>query len=213
MISRDNVIVALDGMTETEALKFAKLLAGKIWGFKINDLLFSDIDLIRKLKPYGRVFADAKLHDIPNTVANGVRRLAEAGADIITVHASGGIEMMKAACRNSKPAKIVAVTVLTSAPDNKKVTQLVRDAAAAGVGGIVCSGRDLAIIQQIPAARSLLKVVPGVRPDGYAKKDDQKRIVTPAYARASGADFIVIGRPIIAASDPEAALAALDWEE
>ena len=97
MENKHKIIVALDGISEKEALRMAKILKGRVWGFKVNDLLFEDGRIIAKLKKFGNVFADAKLHDIPNTVGNSVARLSRAGADMITVHGSGGIEMMKAA--------------------------------------------------------------------------------------------------------------------
>lgn len=203
-MKKDNrIIIALDGMSSAEALRFAKELKGLVWGFKVNDLLFSDSNIIQKLKKFGKVFADAKLHDIPNTVANSVCKLRDAGADIITVHASGGVEMMKAAMANTGKSKIIAVTVLTSLLNNsKEVARFTQDALSAGVDGIVCSGPDLKLIKKIKGSKSLLKVIPGVRPSWYKSKDDQKRKVTPAEAIKLGADFLVIGRPITSAKDP-----------
>ncbi|MDP3730979.1 MAG: orotidine-5'-phosphate decarboxylase [bacterium] len=191
----NKIIIALDGMSEVEALRIAKLLKGKVWGFKINDLLFADPGIIKKLKKFGNVFADAKLYDIPNTVANSVRRLSAVGADMITVHASGGIEMMRAAKENAGHSKILAVTVLTSfkGSQNKIVLKLAREAEKAGLDGIVCSGHELKYVSKLP----LLKVVPGIRPKGYNRKDDQKRTVTAEEAVKLGADYLVIGRPII----------------
>ncbi len=207
MGSRDKIIVALDGISEKEALRIAKILKGHAWGFKVNDLLFDNIAVIRKLKKFGKVFADAKLYDIPNTVSNCVKRLSSAGADLITVHASGGIEMMKAAKQSAGQSKILAVTILTSSETNsRKVAKLTRDALRANVDGIVCSGRDLLSIQHISGSQSLLKVVPGIRPNWYKKKDDQKRIITPKEALKLGADYLVIGRPILNAEDPIKAL-------
>lgn len=197
------IIIALDGITEKEAVRFAKLFSGMVWGFKVNDLLFDDINIIRKLKKFGRVFADAKLHDIPNTVANSVTRLSRAGADMITVHASGGINMMKAAKRNAGRSKILAVTVLTSEKARPAIVlQRVREAVEAGADGVVCSGRDLTLIGRVRGARNLLKIVPGIRPEWYNRKDEQKRSVTFKEAISGGADFAVIGRPIIKSRDP-----------
>jgi len=210
VMSNKKIIVALDGISEKEALHFARLFKGKVWGFKINDLLFGDIRIIRKLKRFGKVFADAKLYDIPNTVANGVARLSRAGADIITVHASGGVGMIKAAKRSTGRSKIVAVTVLTSGKaHNTRMMQLVREAVAAKVDGIVCSGRDLPLVSRVRGSRALLKVVPGIRPDWYTKKDDQKRSVTFNKAIGRGADFLVIGRPITRSKDPLGVLARI----
>ena len=192
------VIVALDGMSEAEALIIAKLLQNLVWGFKVNDLLYEDVSIIRKLKKFGRVFVDAKLYDIPNTVANSVKRISLLGADFITVHASGGIEMMRSAKLNAGKAKIIAVTVLTSKKLQSvgEVVKLTKDAIKAKVHGIVCSGHELESIKSIPGSKKLIKIVPGIRPAWYRIKDDQNRKMTPKEALRSGADYLVIGRPL-----------------
>ena len=201
------IIVALDGMSEKKALDLAVSLKGLVWGFKINDLLFNGAAIIGKLKKYGKVFADAKLYDIPNTVKNSVTALPTAGADLITVHASGGIEMMKAAKKSAGKSKIIAVTILTSVNGqqeflNNSISKLAKNATNAGVNGIVCSARELKTIAKIGELRSLIKIVPGIRPIWYDKNDDQKRIVTPREAILAGADFIIIGRPITESLNP-----------
>lgn len=202
-----DIIIALDGISEREALRIARLMSGLVWGFKINDLLFGGVAIIRKLKKFGRVFADAKLHDIPNTVAHSVERLSAAGADMITVHASGGVPMMAAAKQKAGRSKILAVTVLTSEKENKRaLVALTRSALEAGVDGIVSSGRDLEHLRSVPGSERLFKVVPGIRPSRYRARDDQKRTVTPSAARMLGADYLVIGRPILNATDPLKAL-------
>jgi len=204
----DKIIIALDGISEKEALRIAKTMKGRVWGFKVNDLLFTDAKIIYKLKKFGKVFADAKLHDIPNTVANSVKKLSAAGADLITVHASGGIEMMKAAKQNAGRSKILAVTILTSKEENiREVVKLTRNALKAGADGIICSGQDLLSIRRLRKSELLLKVVPGIRPNWYKKKDDQKRIITSKEAFKLGADYLVVGRPILNAEDPIKALA------
>lgn len=197
----DNIIIALDGMPSRRALALARRFKDLVWGFKVNDLLFDGI--IPGLKRYGRVFADAKLHDIPNTVANSVRRLSLAGADMITVHAAGGVEMMWAATRAKGRSKIIAVTVLTSRRKNDAAfKELLKDARTAGVHGIVCSAHEVPLIRK----KDLLVVVPGIRPLGYTVSDDQKRTATPRQALDAGADLLVIGRPITRVRDPEKAL-------
>lgn len=197
-MNNKKVIVALDGITQEKALKIAKSLSGLVWGFKINDLLYENISIIRKLKKYGNVFADAKFHDIPNTVANSVRKLSDQGVDIITVHASGGIEMMKAAKKNSGKSKIIAVTVLTSSKLNfpTEVLRLTKKTIEAGLYGIVCSGHELKSIVRIEGIKGHLKIVPGIRPSWYKEKDDQVRKMTPDEAIRLGADYLVIGRPL-----------------
>lgn len=206
------IIIALNGIPPRRALATARKLKGSVWGFKVGDLLYEDRSIIFKLKKFGSVFADVKLHDIPNTVGNGVRRLSRAGVDIITVHASGGIEMMRAAKQNAGKSKIIAVTVLTSQKEkniNKKVLKLAQDARKAGLWGIVCSGHELKTLNRAAGIKNMAKIVPGVRPAWYKKKDDQKRKVTPREAINLGADFLVIGRPITGSRDPLLALKKL----
>ena len=218
------IIIALDGMSVSRALKIAKLLSGKAWGFKVNDLLHNPKFQIKNLKKYGHVFIDAKLHDTPNTVFNSVRQLSRQGVEMITVHASGGFDMMKsakqAALRRAQgKTKIIAVTVLTSIGGDvrNKVLKLARDAQEAGVDGIVCSAHELKYLKNIKPINKiqggLLKIVPGIRPSWYGKKDDQKRSATPKEALRAGADYLVIGRPITQAKDPVKALASVNPEK
>lgn len=206
------MIIALDGVTVKKALTIARALSGKVWGFKVGDLLYDDSSIIQKLKKFGYVFADVKLHDIPNTVANSVKKLSRAGADMITVHASGGVKMMEAAKQNAGKSKIVAVTILTSQKEkntNKKVIKLAQNAQKAGLWGVVCSGHELEALNRVPGIKKMIKVVPGIRPAWYTKKDDQKRKITPNKAIQLGADYLVIGRPVTGAKGPLKALKAL----
>lgn len=214
MSPASRVIVPLDGISEAEALELAQRLEGHVWGFKVNDLLMqSGLRIITALKAHGHVFADPKLHDIPNTVANGVRRLADVGADLITIHASGGSAMVAAARAASADAKILAVTVLTSMTDADAqavytdsaadaVTRLASLAVEAGAHGVVSSPLELPQLAADPTTAAALKVTPGVRPSGYGVADDQRRTRTPAEAVEAGADLLVIGRPITGAADP-----------
>lgn len=201
---KENLIIALDGITSKEALEIARKLKKEVWGFKVGDLLYEDSSIIQKLKKFGYVFVDVKLHDIPNTVANSVKKLSHAGADMITVHASGGIKMMKAAQQNAGRSKILAVTILTSQNNKntkRNVIKLAQDAITAGVQGIVCSGHELKALKGVRGIKSIIRVVPGIRPVWYTKKDDQKRTITPDEAIKLGADYLVIGRPITKAKD------------
>ncbi len=212
---KERIIVALDGMNGEQALALAGTLGSKVWGFKVNDLLIQEgVSIITSLKRFGKVFADAKLHDIPNTVGNGVKALAGAGADIITVHVSGGRAMLKAAASNAGNAKIVAVTVLTSFSEEdsleifqRKPLAAILDfaalAEASGVHGITCSPQELDDLREV---KQLFKVTPGVRPSWYGKADDQKRVLTPKQALDKGSDFLVIGRPITGDENPAAAV-------
>lgn len=206
---KSRIVVALDGVTLRGALDIASRLKNKIWGFKINDLLFEP-NSIPKLKKFGRVFADAKLYDIPSTVARSVARLERAGADLITVHASGGVEMMKAALRQAqgtpkhKRTKILGVTVLTSksSVNKKEFLKLAANIKKAGLDGVVCSAHELKYLRK----SKLLKIVPGIRPKWYDKSDDQSRKATPQEALKLGADLLVIGRPIVRSKEPAKAV-------
>ena len=210
------VVVALDGIDRARALELAAELSNVVWGFKVNDLLLQyGVSIISDLKKFGAVFADAKLHDIPNTVSNSVARLAGAGADLITIHGSGGVKMIEAACRGKAQAKILAVTVLTSIDDETSksiygvsprdgVERLAGLALAGGADGVVCSPEELGLFES-GRLSSLIRVTPGIRPADYGKSDDQSRVLTPEAAIKRGASLLVIGRPITGEKDPRAA--------
>ncbi len=167
------------------------------------------------------VFLDLKLHDIPNTVGRAARVLGALGVDYLTLHAFGGLDMLKAGVEGLaegatnaglEPPVAVAVTVLTSdrsAPDHI-VPQRVRLAAEAGCGGLVCAAKDLKDARTL--APRLIRVVPGIRPAGDAPHEqphDQVNVATPGEAMAAGADLLVIGRAVTAAPDPAEAAAAI----
>lgn len=214
----EQLIVALDSLGRDRSLELAKELSGSVWGFKVNDLLLSEgARIITELKQYGRVFADPKLYDIPNTVGNEVEVLTKAGADLITVHASGGPDMLRAAVSAAGSAGILAVSVLTSFDERSAsavfatdvrsmVRRLVELACAAGVNGVVCSPQELDLLKEIPDAGTCLKVTPGVRPEWYGKEDDQARTMSPRQATDAGASLLVIGRPITGDSSPRDAV-------
>lgn len=215
---KDKVIIALDAMNRSQALDLARTLSGEVWGFKVNDLLLQyGVEVIRELKKLGHVFADPKLYDIPNTVANGVRELAAAGADLITVHASGGKKMLARAAEAAGASRILAVTVLTSfddagcsevygRPAAKAVNDLATLSASSGVHGIVCSPQELDDVRQFGA---LMKVTPGIRPSWHGRADDQVRTLTPQQAVERGASYIVVGRPVTEHEDPPRAVRSL----
>jgi orotidine-5'-phosphate decarboxylase len=170
------------------------------------------------------IFLDLKFHDIPNTVAGAVRAAAALpGLELVNVHASGGLEMMRAAARavtglRQRP-RVLAVTILTSldaaalrrvgmiGPPQRRVVALARLAQQAGLDGVVCSAHELHSIRQACGSK-FLTVVPGIRP-ASAAKGDQSRVATPAQAIRAGADYLVVGRPITAARDPRAAAEAI----
>lgn len=206
----NKIIIALDGISIQEALNMARKIKGKVWGFKVNDLIFdpsAGVNIIPKLKKFGKVFADIKLHDIPSTVARSVARLEKMEADMITVHASGGIEMMKAAKSAAKFSKILGVTFLTSqkSVEKKEFLKLVADIKKAKLDGVVCSALELKYLK----FTRLLKVVPGIRPKWCKEKDDQSRKATPSEAVNAGADFLVIGRPVVQSKKQAEALAQI----
>jgi len=221
---QSRIVIPLDGLDKKGAFELAELLKGLVWGFKVNDLLVEcGTRIIEELKSYGKVFADAKLHDIPNTVANQITRLSQAGADLITVHASGGLEMLSRARDSRGSSRILAVTVLTSineescrslfgASPSDVVLRLARLAKASGVDGIVCSPNELAALSSEPSLSGLLRVTPGIRPNWYGKSDDQMRTDTPSQAVKLGAGLLVIGRPITGHRDPLEAVRLINRE-
>lgn len=210
------ICVALDTPELPRALELAKLLHGHVGMLKIGMEFFYALGAAGydAIAASGiPIFLDMKLHDIPNTVAQGLKSLMRLQPAIINIHASGGLDMMKAA-RDvvHGDTKLIAVTVLTSlsTPDAYDVGfgwdthglahKLAVLAKSAKLDGVVCSPEDTKIIKNI-CGPSFLTVVPGIRLDGVAAQD-QKRIATPKVAMASGADILVIGRAITGADDP-----------
>jgi orotidine-5'-phosphate decarboxylase len=173
------------------------------------------------------IFLDLKLHDIPNTVAGAVRAVLPLAPAMLTLHAAGGGAMIEAARRAAEPAGaarplLLAVTVLTSLDaealhatgvaggPRQQVLRLARLALDAGADGLVCSAHEVAMLRDA-LGRAPVLVVPGIRPHGAAA-GDQARVMTPRDAKAAGADWVVVGRPITAAADPAAAAAAIAAE-
>ncbi|UCC38312.1 MAG: orotidine-5'-phosphate decarboxylase [Candidatus Aminicenantes bacterium] len=220
------IIVALDVGSKEKALLLVKQLE-EARVFKVGLRLFSaeGPSLLQEIKNLGRnVFLDLKLHDIPNTVADAVRVAVRHNAFMLTLHSSGGREMMQRAAEaaaeeaekkgTTKPL-LLAVTILTSLKDEQlreigmeedtlnQVLKLAKLAKQAGVDGIVCSPQEIEIVKR-ELGEDFLVVAPGIRPS-WAAAHDQKRILTPLLAIQKGADFLVIGRPIIAAESPQEA--------
>ncbi|HTV36548.1 MAG TPA: orotidine-5'-phosphate decarboxylase [Xanthobacteraceae bacterium] len=214
---RERLIVALDVSSVEAAQAMVARLGDTVSFYKIGyQLAFAGgITFARTLTDAGKqVFVDLKLHDIGNTVAQGVKSVARLGATFLTVHAYP--QTMKAAVEARESGlRILAVTVLTSHDDadlveagyNASVAELVArraaQARAIGVDGLVCSGEEVAKLRAI-VGPELALVTPGIRPPG-SDPGEQKRIATPAAAISAGADYLVVGRPIIAAPDPKAA--------
>ncbi|MGN6116106.1 MAG: orotidine-5'-phosphate decarboxylase [Nitrobacter sp.] len=219
---RDRLIVALDVPSVAAAEAMIGKLGDSVTFYKIGYQLAyaGGLSLVQQLSNAGKkAFIDLKLDDIGNTVARGVESVAKLGATFLTVHAYP--QTMKAAvdARAGSGLKILAVTVLTSYDDSDlhaagyrlNVSDLVearaRQAQEIGVDGLVCSPEEAANVRRIVGERMNL-ITPGVRPAGSAT-GDQKRIMTPARAIAAGADYLVVGRPVMEASDPKAAADAI----
>ena len=216
----DRVFVALDTPDMDGALSLAGSLAGVVGGIKLGKAFFTanGPQGVRRAAAAGLpVFLDLKFHDIPNPVADAVRAALSLAPVMLTVHASGGAAMMRAAADAAREAGanrplVLGVTVLTSlgaedlaatglaGPVPDQVMRLARLAQASGLDGVVCSAREAAALRAECGADFKL-VVPGIRPAGAAA-GDQKRTATPAEAMAAGADYLVIGRPVTGAGDP-----------
>ncbi|MFH1663396.1 MAG: orotidine-5'-phosphate decarboxylase [archaeon] len=213
------IFLALDNMEKKEILELVKELKEEVM-FKVNDSFVKYPELIEEIQALGgKVFLDLKFHDIPNTVANYAKAAAEKKVFMFNVHCLGGIKMMKKAreavdtyCSENKIQKplIVGVTILTSMDEKtlkeeiqinsgleEMVKQLALNAKKAGLDGVVCSPKEISLIKKA-CGKNFLTITPGVRPD-WASADDQKRVLTPKEAVKAGADFLVIGRPIIKA--------------
>lgn len=223
--ARDRLIVALDISSVREAEAMVERLGESVTFYKVGyQLAFAGgLSLIRALSRAGKqVFADLKMHDIGNTVARGVASVAEMNASFVTVHAYPQTMRAAVSARAGSSLRILAVTVLTSYDDAdlaeagyaKSVTELVglraRQARDIGVDGLVCSAEEAAGLRAGIGPKMVL-VTPGIRPAGAAA-GDQKRVMTPARAIAAGADYLVVGRPILEAVDPMQAAEAVVGE-
>ena len=221
ILRRERLIAALDVSTASEARALAERLGDAVRFYKIGLELFTSggyFELLEWLRGRGgKVFADLKLYDIPETVRRAVTNVRSSGATFLTVHAERSI--MEAAAREKGDMKILAVTVLTSFDQHSiaemgyagsvedLVMQRARSALESGCDGVIASGLEAARIKEQFGDR-LLVVTPGVRPAGSGAQD-QKRVVDVAQAFANGADYIVVGRPIRDAADPRVAAAAI----
>jgi orotidine-5'-phosphate decarboxylase len=224
---RNPIIAALDVSSAEQALKLANEIAPAVGAFKIGKELFvaAGPDIVKRVRATGAsVFLDLKFHDIPNTVAKAIASATRLDVQMLTIHTSGGTEMMRAAEKSAQdtakslglPAPLVlGVTVLTSmdthalaeigsdANVGKQVERLASLAVTSGLRGLVCSPLEIMALRKILPAQIQL-VTPGIR-TGAEKADDQKRTLTPREAMQAGANWLVIGRPIYAAENPRAA--------
>lgn len=226
---KDRIIIALDLDSDHEALVLVDELIGEVGMFKVGHQLFTAYgpDIVRKIKDKGgNVFLDLKYHDIPNTVAKASAEAVKLGVSIFNVHALGGLDMMKAAVTAAKEAAerqdsplplVLAVTILTSMDDmglrrelkinrslRREVSHLAELALRAGMSGVVASPQEITMLRKAIRGRFVV-LTPGVRPP-WAGKDDQKRVMSPGEAVAAGADYLVVGRPVLRSPDRRAAV-------
>lgn len=227
MKPEQRIIAALDTPDLSQAENLLKKLRGTISFYKVGFELFyaqgwKAVDLVEKYG--GRVFLDLKLHDIPNTVKSALKVIAEHPVAMVNVHCLGGLEMMRSAAevfreaaqKKGKKPLLIGVTVLTSLTQEnlskelgieKTVEHEVKALAAlakrAGLDGVVSSPQEISVLRK-EFGSDFVIVTPGIRPEGTAQ-DDQKRVLTPKQAVQEGADYLVIGRPITGAEDPQKA--------
>lgn len=229
---RTRLIAALDTPSYEQAARWATELEGRVDAIKLG-LEFTyacGLDAVKQLATRQELFLDLKLHDIPNTVASGLKALTPIQPALMTIHALGGPEMIarsravleEAFEGKEKRPRLLAVTVLTSMNEQSlaeiginatpldEVVRLGRMAIRAGADGLVCSAHEITALRDALGDAPEL-VVPGIRPAG-SSTDDQKRIMTPAQAAQAGADWIVVGRPITRADNPAAAAQAIQDE-
>ena len=223
----DRLIVALDVSTMDAVKEIVLSLGDSVSFYKVGMELFyaEGAKTIRFLQEQNKqVFLDLKLHDIPNTVRSAMSVLRTFGIDMVTVHAAGGVEMMREAKKVlGDQAKLVAVTQLTSTSEedmrdcqniqttvSESVVNYACKAKEAGLDGVVCSAQEVKLIKAA-TSEDFLCVTPGIRPAG-SEIGDQKRVMTPQEAHQIGSDYIVVGRPITRATDPVAAYRAIKAE-
>ncbi len=219
----DKIIVALDLPTKKEALDLVDQLAGTVSFFKIGLQLYTaeGPEIVRSVLDTGaRVFLDLKLHDIPNTVANAVESAGTVGVQMLTIHLSGGSQMIRAAIgARRETMSILGVTVLTSTDGEalrevgisdeieNYVLRLAKLGVEKGIDGVVTSPREIKALRS-EFGDNIKIVAPGIRPS-WSEAGDQRRVMTPRQALDAGADYLVIGRPIVAHRNPRDAVAKI----
>ena len=227
--ARDRIALALDVDNDQDALAIVAELRDSVGVFKVGHQLFTAYgpDIVRRIVGMGgRVFLDLKYHDIPNTVAKASAEAVKLGVSIFNVHSLGGIDMMRAAVESAKETAgkynvpvptLLAVTILTSMDEKsmrkelkitrslqREVAHLARLAQRAGMHGVVASPQEIKMLRRVVRGEFVI-LTPGVRP-AWADRDDQKRVMTPGEAVRAGADYIVVGRPVLKATDRKAAV-------
>lgn len=229
---KDRLIVALDISDPEKLHATLERLSGNVSWVKVGMELFyrEGPDIIKRLKDQGfNIFLDLKMHDIPNTVERAAANLARLGVEMFNMHCAGGRDMMaraalaaaQSASENGfKPPVLLGVTILTSVAPNiwhdeirgamelpEHVIHFAQLAKDAGMNGVVCSPEEVARVKSA-CGKGFFTVVPGIRP-AWATAGDQKRFTTPSQAIVAGADYLVVGRPILEASDPKSAVARI----
>jgi orotidine-5'-phosphate decarboxylase len=219
-VSQNPLIVAADLSDPAEAENLAERLSGLVAFIKVGLELFTAAGppAVERVRGHAAVFLDLKLHDIPTTVRKAARNAGGLGVSLVTVHALGGVDMVRAAVEGVQegaesaglePPGIIGVTVLSSLAGEGLASpaSLAYEAVHAGASGVVVSGEDVATVREALGPQARL-VVPGIRPHGHAH-NDQVRVLTPGEALERGADYIVVGRPVTEAEDPAAAARAI----
>lgn len=217
---RNPLIVAADLSDPEAAEALATQLSGLVAFMKVGLELFTAAgpSVVERVHVHAPVFLDLKLHDIPNTVGAAARNAGRLGIEMLTVHALGGTDMVRAAVEGAAdgaaqsgtpPPQVIAVTVLSSMAGEglASPSSLAFEARSAGAAGVVVSGEDVASVREVLGPNATV-VVPGIRPGGQPA-NDHVRVLSPGEALESGADLIVVGRPITGAPDPAAAARAV----
>jgi len=210
------IIVALDSINLYDSKYLVDEIKNQVFAFKIGyDFFFSfGLDGYNQIKNKKvNIFLDLKLHDIPNTIKNGIEAIANLNPYFTTIHITGGDEMQKIANSSKKNVKVLGVSILTSIDSaqaekyysekniNNLVGKFVKNALENKLDGVVCSPLEIELVKKISSGK-LIIVTPGIRPENYNKNDDQKRIMSPKEAVNLGANYLVIGRPITQSSNP-----------
>jgi orotidine-5'-phosphate decarboxylase len=224
LTAKSRIVIALDVDNDQDALGIVTELKDSVGMFKVGHQLFTAYgpDIVRRIiGTGGRVFLDLKYHDIPNTVAKASAEAVKLGVSIFNVHSLGGLDMMKAAVESAKETAltynlpmptVLAVTILTSMDEKsmrkelkitrslqRQVSHLARLAQRAGMSGVDASPQEIRMLRRAVRGEFVI-LTPGVRP-AWAGKDDQKRVMTPGEAVKAGADYIVVGRPVLKSAD------------
>ena len=215
-MNEKKIIVAIDSNDLNYSIKLIDEIKKEVFGFKIGYEFFLNFGIEGYKVLYNKkikIFLDLKLHDIPNTVMNGIKAIANLDPYFTSIHISGGDDMQKLAFLNKKNVKILGISLLTSMDGNQAmkfynlrnikdiVKKFVKSAIDNKLDGVVCSPYEIELVREL-SNEKLLIVTPGIRPENYQKKDDQKRFMTPKEAINFGANYLVIGRPITMSSDP-----------